>query len=67
MYFKIPTQVIIISKVYHAYACVTVFMAALRSICGHYIFLLFLLLLSSFPRLISAVSQWMSAILAHML
>ena len=46
-----------------------VFMAALRSRCGHYIFAVwFLLLLSSFffPRLISAVAEWMSAILPHM-
>jgi len=44
-------------------------MAALRSRCGHYIFILWFLLsffLSSFcPRLISAVGDWMSAILAH--
>ena len=40
-------------------------MAALRSRCGHYIFVLFL---SSFfiPRLISAVGDWMSTILLHM-
>jgi len=39
-------------------------MAALRSRCGHYIFALwFLLLLSSFfPRLISAVGDWMFTI-----
>ena len=40
------------------------FIAALRSRCGHYIFLL----LSSiffFPRLISAVPDWMSTILLH--
>jgi len=44
-------------------------MAALRSRCGHYIFALWFLLLSSsflFPRLISAVADWMSTILAHM-
>ena len=44
-------------------------MAALRSRCGHYIFALWFLLLlflSFFPRLISAVADWMSAILAHM-
>ena len=40
-------------------------MAALRSRCGHYIFVLWFLLLSSlFPRLISAVADWMS-ILPH--
>jgi len=42
-------------------------MAALRSRCGHYIVVLFL---SSFflvfPRLISAVGDWMSTILPHM-
>jgi len=46
----------------------TVIMTALRSRCGHYIFALwFLLLLSSFfPRLISAIADWMSTILPHM-
>jgi len=44
-----------------------VIMAALRSRCGHYIFALWSLLLSSFfHRLISAVADWMSTILAHM-
>jgi len=47
-----------------------VIMAALRSRCGHYIFVLFLssssFFLGFFPRLISAVADWMSAILAHM-
>ena len=44
-------------------------MAALRSRCGHYIFALWFLyffLLSFFPRLISAVGDWMSTILPHM-
>jgi len=43
-------------------------MAALHSRCGHYIFALWFLLLSSFffPRLISAVADWMSTILLHM-
>jgi len=42
-------------------------MAALRSRCGHYIFVLWFLLLSSFfPRLISAVTDWMSTVLPHM-
>jgi len=42
-------------------------MAALRSRCGHYIFVLWFLLLSSFsPRLISAAADWMSTILSHM-
>jgi len=36
-------------------------MAALRSRCRHYIFVLFLsFFLSFFPRLISAVTDWMS-------
>ena len=39
-------------------------MAALRSRCGHYIFVLFLS--SFFPRLISAAANWMSSILLHM-
>ena len=39
-------------------------MAALYNRAGHYIFALwFLLLLSFFPRLISAVADWMSTIL----
>jgi len=42
-------------------------MAALRSRCGHYIFVLFLLLLTFFPRLISAVADWMSTLLRHMM
>ena len=43
-------------------------MVALWSRADHYIFILwFLLLLSSFfPRLIIAIAEWMSAILAHM-
>ena len=47
-------------------------MAALRSRCGHYIFVLwfllssFFFLLFLFPRLISAVAEWMSTILLHM-
>jgi len=46
-----------------------IFMAALRSRCGHYIFILWFLLsfyLLSFPRLISGVADWMSTILQHM-
>jgi len=39
-------------------------MVALCNRADHYIFILFLLLL--FPRLISAVGDWMSAILSHM-
>jgi len=39
-------------------------MAALCNRCGHYIFAL--LFLSFFPRLISAVGDWMSTILPHM-
>ena len=44
-------------------------MATLRSRCGHYIFALWFLcsiFLSFFPRLISAVGDWMSTILPHM-
>jgi len=42
-------------------------MAVLSSRCGHYIFALWFLLSSSFfPCLISAVADWMSTILAHM-
>jgi len=45
------------------------FMVALCNRADHYIFIRFLLLLSSFfffPRLISAVGDWMSTILRHM-
>jgi len=46
------------------------FMVALWNRADHYIFILWFLLLSSssslFPRLISAVADWMSVILAHM-
>jgi len=42
-------------------------MAALRTRCGHYIFVLwFLSFFFFFPRLFSAVADWMSTILAHM-
>jgi len=42
-------------------------MAARWNRAGHYIFALwFLLLLSFFPRLISAITDWRSAILRHM-
>jgi len=39
-------------------------MAALRSRCGHYIFVLFLSWF--FSCLISAVADWMSTVLPHM-
>jgi len=42
-------------------------MVVLRSRCGHYIFALWFLLSSFFPRLISAVAHWMSTILPHMM
>jgi len=44
-------------------------MVALLNRADHYIFVLWFLLLSSFffPRLILAVADWMSAILAHMM
>jgi len=41
-------------------------MVALWNRADHYIFILWFLLLSFFPRLISAVGDWMSAILRHM-
>jgi len=46
----------------------TLIMVALCNRADHYIFILFLLLLSSFlfPRLISAVGDWMFTILRHM-
>jgi len=40
-------------------------MAALRSRWGHYILALWFLLSSFFPRLISALGDWMSTILPH--
>ena len=45
-----------------------VVMAALRSRCGHYIFVLYSLfyLSSFFRRLISAVADWMSTVLPNM-
>ena len=42
-----------------------IIMAALRSRCGHYIFVLFLSSFFFFPPLISAVADWMSTILSH--
>jgi len=42
------------------------FMVALCNTADHYIFILWFLLSSSFPCLISAVADWMSAILPHM-
>jgi len=45
-----------------------VFMVALWNRADHYIFILWFLLPSSFfPRLISAVADWMSVILPHMM
>jgi len=47
---------------------VGIFMAALRNRCEHYIFVLFLsFFLLFFHRLISAVAEWMSTILRHMM
>jgi len=43
-----------------------IFMAALHSKCGHYISILWFLLLSFFPRLISAVADWLSTILPQL-
>jgi len=44
-----------------------IIMAALCSRCGHYIFVLWFLLLFFFPCLISAVAGWMSIIIPHMM
>jgi len=41
-------------------------MAALRNKVGHYIFVLWFLLLSFFPCLFSVVADWMCTILLHM-
>jgi len=42
-----------------------VVMASLCNRAGHYIFALWFLLFSFFPRLISAVGDWMSTMLLH--
>jgi len=44
-----------------------IIMAALRSRCRHYIFALWFLSIFFIPRLISAVADWMSTILRHMM
>jgi len=46
----------------------SIYMATLCNRAGHYIFALWFLLsvYLFFPRVISAVADWMSAILAHM-
>jgi len=53
---------------HYIFAVVSFFsMAALRSRCGHYTFALwFLSIFFFFPRVISAVGDWMSTILPHM-
>jgi len=51
----------IVSSLFDIYD-LTFIMAALRSRCGHYIFVLFLSIFL-FPRLISAVADWTSTIL----
>jgi len=43
-----------------------IFIATLHSRCGHYIFALWFLSFCFFPCLISAVADWMSTILLHM-
>jgi len=43
-----------------------IIMATLRSRCKHYIFVLWFLLLSFLPRLVSAIADWMSTVLPHM-
>jgi len=52
----------------HANTYALLFMATLRSRCGHYIFALWFLSSIFFfiPRLISAAADWMSTILLHM-
>ena len=52
----------------HYFRHCMLFTVALRSRCRHYIFVLsFRLILSFFPCLISAVADWMSTILPHMM
>jgi len=57
-------RIIIIVDFHSSYLLILhLFMAALRSNCGHYIFALWFLSYSSssfFPRLISTVAEWMS-------
>jgi len=49
------------------FLCESVFMTALCNRAGHYIFAMwFLLSIFFFPRLISAVADWMSVIPPHM-
>jgi len=59
-----------VSQFYYAITTIIIIiMVALWNRADHYIFILsFVVLLLSFffPRLISAVAEWMSAILAHM-
>jgi len=52
---------------YHSHVDVYIIVAAVCNRSGHYIFALwFLFLLSFFPRLISAIADWMCTILLHM-
>jgi len=59
----IITTAVILTLICWLSACALI-KVALRSRCGHYIFVLWFLL--PFPRLISAVTGWMSTILLHM-
>ena len=55
------------SSIFMLWFVLSFFMVALCNRADHYIFILFLLLLLLFfPRLISAVGDWMSTILRHM-
>jgi len=66
-YFAIPVLLTNCFLLYHVYRIfLRLFMPALRSRCGHYIFALWFLS-SFFLRLISAVADWMSTILPHMM
>ena len=60
----------LLHTLYHSTHFRSIFMAALHSRYGHYIFALWFLssffLSCFFPRLISAVADWMSTILLHM-
>ena len=63
MYIAITVAVVVVTVQINI--LIIVIMVALCNRADHYIFILFLLLFL-FPRLISAVRDWMSAILPHM-
>ena len=59
-------SVLDVKPVSSAIANIPVVMVALWNRADHYIFMLWFVLSSFFPRLISAAADWMSVILPHM-